>query len=179
MKLLRRRRGRGPEGNLGVGGRFKIQCFDKDGNLKWEDTAKNGVVNGALDSVLDVYLRNQTQIASWYLGLISNSGFTELAAADTLASHGGWTEAASGGVAYSGNRPQWSPSAASSQSITNGTSVDFSITATVTIRGVFLCSVNTGTSGTLFATALFSGGNQSLESGDTLKVTYTVNASAT
>ena len=44
-------------------------------------------------------------------------------------------------------------------------------------RGVFLLP-NLLTTGTLFSTAAFSGGNQSVNSGDTLKVTYTVSATS-
>ena len=30
---------------LGIGGYFVIECFDNDGNLRWEDTAENGVTD--------------------------------------------------------------------------------------------------------------------------------------
>lgn len=163
---------------LGLGGHFKMECYDKDGNLKWSETLKNGVTNVGLNSVLDVYLRNQTQIATWFMGLIDNASFTGLAAGDTAASHTGWLESA----AYSdATRRTWSPAAAASQSISNTTTVDFTINATATLRGAFLISDNTksGTTGTLFCHAAFSGGNQTVNSGDTLKVTYTINGSAT
>jgi hypothetical protein len=162
---------------LAFRGQYTIECYDSEGNLKWREVSKNAVVNGALNSILDVYLRNQTQIASWYLGLIDNASYSALAAGDTMSSHSGWIESS----AYSqSTRPQWSPGAASGQSISNGTSVDFSVNATATIKGVFLASDNTkgGTTGTLFSTALFSGGNQAVANGDTLKVTYSVTASA-
>lgn len=160
-----------------IGGSFDIKCVRPDGKVRWRDKAKNGVTNTALNSVLDVYLGNQTQIASWYIGLVDNSGFSAFAAADTASSHSGWSET----TAYTeSTRPQWSPAAASSQSVTNTSTVDFSINATKTIRGLFLISNSTkgGTSGTLFSTASFSGGNQSVNSGDTLKVTYTVSAAS-
>ena len=66
--------------------------------------------------------------------------------------------------------------------MTNATTADFNMTpgSAVTIKGLFLCSDNTkgGTTGTLFATAAFTGGNQTVNNGDTLKVTYTVSATA-
>ncbi len=161
--------------NLAVGGFFTVECFDRAGNRRWVQDLKNGVTDAALNSVLDVYLRNQTQIASWYIGLVDNASFTAFASGDTMASHAGWIEATN----YSeSNRPAWSPGAAASGSLTNTSSVDFSITSTKTIRGVFLVSNNTksGSTGTLFATAAFSGGNQTVNNGDTLKVTYTVSA---
>ena len=70
--------------------------------------------------------------------------------------------------------------AAASQGVTNGTTSDFTMNATATIKGLFLNSDSTksGTAGLLFSTAAFSGGNQSVNSGDTLKVTYTVSATS-
>lgn len=158
-----------------IGGVFLVECFNSEGELVWSDIAKNAVTNLALNNVLDVYLANASQTATWYLGLVDNTGFSAFAAGDTISSHAGWTES----TAYSNaNRVTWSPGSASAQSITNGTSSDFTINATATIKGVFLVSQNTkgGTTGTLFATAAFSGGNQTVNSGDTLKVTYTVSA---
>ncbi len=162
---------------LGVGGYFVIECRDADGNLRWEDTAENGVTNTALNDVLNVYLRNTSATANWYIGLVDNSSFTGFAAGDTIASHTGWAES----VAYSNtNRVQWSPGASSSQGVTNGTTCDFNMNGTATIKGLFLASDNTksGTTGKLFSTAAFSGGNQTVNNGDTLKVTYTVSASS-
>jgi hypothetical protein len=167
-------------GKLGVGGYFVIECFDAGGNLRWEDTAENGVVNLALNDVLNVYLRNTAATANWYIGLVDNASFTGFAAADTVAAHSGWVE----NTNYSNpTRVQWSPGAASNQGVTNSVTADFNMTpvSPVTIKGLFLCSDNTkgGTGGLLFATAAFTGGNQTVNNGDTLKVTYTVNASST
>jgi hypothetical protein len=160
-----------------IGGTFTIECVAPDGTTRWTTTAKNGVVNVALNNLLDVYLRAQTTPTAWYMGLIDNAGYTALAAADTMASHGGWAEV----TAYSETtRPQWSAAAASGQSVVNATTVDFSINASKTVRGLFLItdSAKSGTTGTLFATAAFSGGNQTVNNGDTLKVTYTVSAAS-
>jgi hypothetical protein len=160
-----------------TGGVFTIECLAPDGTVRWAVDAKNGVTNEALNSILNVYLRAQTQISAWYLGLIDNSGFSTLASADTLASHAGWSESQAYAAA---TRPQWSPGAAASQAVTNSTTVDFAMNATATIRGLFVASANDkgGTTGVLFSTAAFTGGNQSVNNGDTLKVTYTVSAAA-
>jgi hypothetical protein len=165
------------QSRLALGGVFNIECVAPDGTTRWSTKAKNGVVNGALNYVLDTCLRAQTPASAWYMGLIDNAGYTALAAADTSASHGGWAEVA----AYSeSTRPQWSPGAASGQSVVNSTTVDFSINASKTVRGLFLISESTksGTSGTLFSTAAFSGGNQTVNNGDTLKVTYTISSAS-
>jgi hypothetical protein len=165
-------------GKIGVGGHFVIECYDKNGNLKWQDTAENGVTNTALNDVLNVYIEAGSQTTTWYCGLVDNAGFTGFAAGDTSASHSGWSES----TAYSNStRIQWSPGAASSQSITNSSTMDFSInTNSTVIKGLFIISNSTkgGSTGTLFSTAAFSGGTQSVNSGDTLKVTYTLSAAS-
>ena len=79
---------------------------------------------------------------------------------------------------YTGNRQEYVEAAASSQSITNSANkASFSINAdSQTAGGAFLASVATGTSGTLLCCAAFTGGNKSVDDGDTLEVTYTVSA---
>lgn len=150
-------------------GRFKVEHFDAAGVKIGDYELQNGVVNQGKNSVLDIMFHGSTQITTWYIGLMDNSGYTAEAAADTLASHAGWNEFTS----YTGDRKEWTEGAASSQSITNGTTVDFAITGSGTLKGLFLCSVASGTSGTLWATAAFSS-TVSVANGDTLKVTYTV-----
>jgi hypothetical protein len=167
---------------LAIGGEFHVQCFGPDGVLKWEDTAKNMVVLAALDDVLNVYLRNQAPVTQWYLGLVDNAGFTAFANTDSMTSHTGWSEVASGNYSDA-TRIAWSPGASSGQTVTNGTTCDFHMTPTsaLTVRGLFLVSDSTkgGTAGKLFATAAFSGGNQTCNNGDTLKTTYSVSSSST
>ena len=154
-------------------GWFDVRIFDKHGRLKKVLTAHNGVVNEGKDKVLGVMFNAVTQITPWFMGLINNSPSPTLAAADTMGSHGGWDESDD----YSeGTRPAWPEDAASGQQITNSTEVVFTIDATVTIAGFFLTSdsAKNGVAGTLWCTALFDGGAQSVISGDTLKVTYTL-----
>ena len=154
-------------------GRYHVRCYGPDGALKWEDYTDNLITNVGLNDVLNAYIRGTTQTTAWYMGLVDNASYSAFAAADTASSHTGWVE----NQAYSnGSRPQWSPGAASSQSITNASSVNFSMNATATIRGIFIASVATlgATTGTLFSEAAFSGGNQSVNSGDTLQCTYSL-----
>lgn len=151
----------------------KVQCFDKDGNLKWEEEIFNGIVDEGINQLLDDGFNGGAQtFATAYIGLVDNSGFSAFANGDTMASHAGWTES----TAYSeASRPTWNPDAAASRAVTNSTTVDFTINATATIKGIFVTSDNTkgGTTGTLWATAAFSS-NASVVSSDVLKVTYTV-----
>lgn len=166
----------GLEGTIKLSGKFHVQCFDKDGNFKWEDWAINAATNEGLNHILDVEFHGTTQVATWYIGLIK-AATTGLAAGDTLASHGGWTEAVPG-TDFTGDRLAWTEGAANTQSMTNAATVDFPMLNTFTIKGAILASVATGTSGILFCTAYFTGGDQAVGNGDTLKVTYTISAAA-
>ncbi len=156
-----------------IKGHWDIECYDAQGNLKWVDKIENIVVNAGLNHILSVVLAAGTQTTTWYVGLMDAS--PTVAAADTMGSHAGWTEADDYTEA---NRQTFTPGSVASQSVDNSASkATFSINATVTVGGAFLTSVSTknGTTGTLFAGGAFSGGNRALVSGDTLKVqaTYT------
>lgn len=147
-----------------------IDCFGPDGKKKWSESNHNIVTNVGLDHILDTVLHASAQVTTWYVG-IKNAG--SVAAADTLASHGGWTENAN----YTGNRQEYVEAAASSQSVTNSANkASFAITVdSQTIAGAFLASAATGTSGTLLCVADFSS-SKAADNGDTLEVTYTVSA---
>lgn len=160
-------------------GVYTLKCFDKDGKLKWEDELPNLVVNVGLQYMTGVALYTTTQITTWYVGLYGAGASNTPAAGDTLATHAGWTEI----TPYSGNRPTCSFGAATNANpsvITNsGSPASFSINATATVGGAFLCSVNSGTSGTLFSASDFTGGDRAVVSGDTLQVTYTFSLTGT
>lgn len=156
-----------------VKGHYNVRCVAPDGMVKWEEDFDNLITNAGINDVLNAYLRATTQTPAWYMGLIDNSGYSAMAAADTASSHSGWTE----NQAYAAStRPAWSAAAASNQSVSNTSSVNFSMNAPATIKGTFIISDSTkgGTSGTLFSEASFSSGNQSVNSGDTLQCTFTV-----
>jgi len=158
------------------GGTFHFQCFDKDGNLKWEDSAKNLVVNTGLQDMNTKYFKGVTYSAAWYIGLVQGpaSGNT-YAAADTLASHSGWTEDTdySGGnraTATFGTATTADPSVIDN----TGAVAVLSITGTTTIAGAFLTNIqdNTNNTGLLFSVSNFTSGDRAVISGDTLNVTY-------
>jgi hypothetical protein len=154
-----------------LGGIFTLECYDKNGLLKWEDNFHNLVVNEGLQHILDVEFSGTTQVTTWYLGL--TDGTPTVAAGDTLASHAGWTEE----TGYTGNRQEW-VEVRTAQTMTNSASVAvFPITGTATIGGGFLASVATGTSGILFSVGALSGGDRSVISGDTVNLTYSLTSS--
>lgn len=159
-------------------GKYFIECFDKDGNLKWAEETPNLVVNVGLQYMAGVALTSTAQTTTWYLGLITGpASGTTFAGADTAASHAGWTES----TAYSeANRPTATFAAATNANpsvVTNTASkAVFTMNGSTTIAGAFLISNNTkgGTTGTLFSAADFAApGDRTVVSGDILNVTYT------
>ena len=157
-----------------AGGVFTVTCYDKDGNLKWEEKNHNLVVNEGLQDMNTQYFKGVTYSATWYVGLITGpAASTSFSANDTLALHGGWTEDTN----YSGNRKAatfGTATTADPSVISNSASpAQFAITGTTTIAGAFLTNVASGTSGVLFSASDFqSPGDRSVVNGDTLSVTY-------
>jgi hypothetical protein len=135
--------------NLGLANYWKVTCLDKDGNVKWEEDKKNLITTTGLNHILDTQFHAGTQVTTWYIGL---KGAGTPAAADTMASHSSWAELTN----YSGNRKEWTEGAASSGSMTNSSSVDFSINGTATVAGAFLNTAATGTAGVLYGVVDFS-----------------------
>lgn len=164
-------------------GRFTIQCFDKDGHLKWETQSPNLVVNVGLQDMNAKYFTGSSYTAAWYIGLYGAAASNDPAAGDTMASHAGWTEI----TPYSNaNRPTatfGTPTTANPSVATNSASpAVFNINATATVGGAFLTSNNTkgGSTGILFSAADFAApGDRVVASGDTLNVTYTFSLTAT
>ena len=159
-------------------GVYTMQCFDKDGNLKWEAECPNLVVNEGLQDMNNKYFLGSAYTATWYIGLYGSGATNSPAAGDTMSSHAGWTEV----VPYSqATRPACTfatPTTANPSVATNSASpAVYSINATSTVGGAFLVSDNTksGSTGTLYSASDFtSPGDRSVVSGDTLNVTYTL-----
>lgn len=158
------------EQKVRLGGFFEVVCIRPDGTIRWKERTHNLITNVGLDHILDIVFHGDTPVSPWYVGL-KNAG--AMAAGDTLASHGAWTENSN----YTGDRKAFDEAAASGQSITNSASkAVFAIdTDTQTIAGAFLCSVATTTTGVLICGADFASA-KSADDGDTLEVTYTVSA---
>jgi hypothetical protein len=164
--------------SVGAGGVYTVVCHDAGGNLKWTDSFHNLVVNQGLQDMNTKYFLGSAYTATWFLGLVTGPGSgTTFAAADTIASHAGWTE----NTAYIGTRKAATfgtattadPSVINNAVATGGTPAVFTMNAnSQTIAGAFLCSVTSGTSGVLFSAGDFTGGDKLVDSGDTLTVTY-------
>lgn len=169
--------------NFSAGGYFVVECVDENGNIRWEDTAENGVTDAGIAHILNVVFLAQTQVPNWYIGVVDNAGFTQFASGDTMSSHAGWSEIAS--ASYSNaNRVAWGPGAPSGGAITNAATANYNMTPAgssnpaLTVKGLFLVSDNTkgGTTGVLMSTAAFTQGTQGCNNGDTLRISYVMAA---
>jgi hypothetical protein len=180
---------------LGIQGWYDVKCYDSEGNLKWEDKAPNLVTAIGKQSLFDFYFgatgtAGGTASGANYLGLAGGTG--TYAAADTMASHAGWTEV--GGTnapAYTGNRQSISWTAATSSGTTpsnvtskTGGSITFAMTSSGTVNGCFInggasaSATKDTTTGVLYSAGNFTGGSKTVANGDSLAVTYTTTATS-
>lgn len=137
----------------------------------------NLITNVGKNDLLDKYLKGSSYTQTIRMGL---KGAGSAAAADTQASHAGWTErGGTNAPAYTGNRKDVTMGSASSQVSTSPTQA-FAITSSGTVDG---CFINNGgsatkddTTGVLFSAGDFSGGAKTVANLDTLNVVYTLTA---
>jgi hypothetical protein len=161
---------------------YRIECLDKDGNLKWSAESHNLVVDVGLQDMNTKYFTGTAYTAVWYLGLYGAGASNTPSGSDTMAIHPGWIEI----TPYSNaTRPAATFGAASLADpsiITNSASpAQFNINASSVVGGAFLVSNNTkgGSTGILFSASDFqSPGDRTVASGDTLNVTYTFSLDA-
>jgi len=170
------------EEKTNVHGRFAVECLDKNGNLKWEDTIDNVVCTVGRNKALDEYLAGDGYTATGpFMGLISSVDWSEAVIGDTMASHAGWKEA--GGTnapTYTAPRKTcaWDAAAAGAKALSSALS--FAITGSGTVKGCFLVfhtgAVSTidNTSGVLLSCGVFTGGDKVVVNTDTLNVTYSM-----
>lgn len=152
--------------------RYRVECV-RNGKAIWVEEFDNLVTTAGKNKYLDATLKTGLSSPAWYIFL---KGTGTVAAADTMASHSGWSE----DTTYSNaNRPAWTPGTVSSGSVDNsGTPAAFTINGSTTIYGAGLVDNNTkgGTTGTLLGAADFAS-SRAVISGDTLNVTVTCSLS--
>jgi len=175
--LVRKTMGLRASGTVGFMGTYRTECYDKDGNLKWVDETTNKIPTAGLNWLLGGALNAAQASYLLYLGLISSASPT-FAAADTSASHAGWTELT--GMYSQGTRPLWGQGAAAAGAVTNSSAAVFSMTGTCTVSGAFVSTLSTigGSTGTIVSEYTFSQGNKACSNGDTINVTYTISATS-
>jgi hypothetical protein len=165
-----------------LAGRYRARCFAFEGGpLLWEEDFDNVVCTAGKNYMLDNFIAGSgfTQTGP-YLGLISSVAWSATAAADTMSSHSGWTEAGSSNAPTFAARgtPSWSASSGGAKS--TSAAVSFTMTGAGTLEGAFLVlgsgavtSIGS-TAGTLFSAGAFSGGAQAVSSGNVVTVTYSI-----
>lgn len=148
---------------------------------KWRERWDNTVVTVGKNLALDTFLAGSAYtVTGPYMGLISLTSFSAIAAADTMSSHAGWLEAGNANApTYSGTRKTAAWNAASGGSKALSAALSFAFTGTGTVKGAFLVfgtgALNTidNTAGTLYSAGLFGTGDRAVLSGDTLNVSWT------
>ncbi len=177
--------------SMGIEGCYHVVCRDAEGNVKWEESFPNLVNAVGKQLMLDTLLSGSSYTTVGpFLGLISGSSPT-FAAADTMSSHGGWTEFSNytvGGSAVRGTAV-FSSATSSGTTPTNVTTKTASaITYTITggggtVGGCFLVTGSgasatlNNTSGTLYSAGAFSTAKVTT-AGDTVSVTYSTTATS-
>lgn len=101
-------------------GKFLVECFDKDGRLKWRDTIENVVTTVGKNLALDTFLAGSGYtVIGPFMGLISSVSYgAGPVVGDSMGSHSGWTEAgATNAPTYTAPRKTCAWSAASAVDI--------------------------------------------------------------
>jgi len=163
-------------------GVYTFKCFEYEGGpLLWEDTIENVVCTLGKNLMLQTALTGSAYtVTGPYMGLISSVGYTAVAAADTMASHAGWNEAGSTNAPTFAARVAPAFGTASAGAISTSTPTSFTMTGAGTLVGAFI-TYGTGavttlmsTAGTLLSAGAFTGGNQPVNSGNVVQVTYSL-----
>ena len=156
-------------------GWVRTECV-RDGQVIWVDEGPNLIVTTGRNKLLDETLAGSGYTAAWHMGLIDNAGFSAIAAADTMASHAGWAEADEYDEA---TRETLAFSAASAGSKATRAAASFTISASITVNGVFIASSSTKneSASILFAAKSFSA-TRAVVDNDVLNVTYTASLTA-
>jgi len=164
-------------------GVYTFKCFEYEGGpLLWEDTVHNVVATVGKNLMLQTALTGSGYtVVGPYMGMISSISYTTgPAAGDTMASHGGWTEAGTTNAPTFAARIAPSFGTASAGAISTSAAVSFTMTGAGTLKGAFIVygtgAVTTilNTSGTLLSAGLFTGGDQPVNSGNVVQVTYSL-----
>ena len=181
--------------SMGIQGQYYVKCYDKDGNLKWEDIAPNLVTAAGKQALFDYYFGatgtgGGTAAGTNYLGLVTSASSTaNYLQSDTMSSHAGWYEPPAS-VAAARQALNWTAatnngSASPSNIVSKAAgALTFSMLATATIFGCFInsgasaSSTVSATGGVLYSAGNFSGTSKIVSNGDALAITYTTTATS-
>ena len=160
-------------------GRYSVECFDSEGNLKWSEEFDNVVTTVGKNLALDTFLAGSAYtVVGPYLGLINGSAASAVVG-DTMASHAAWLEVGlANAPTYTGSRKTVAWSAASAGAKAASAAAVFTIGSPGTVGGCFLVfgagasATIDNTGGTLYSAGAFTGGSRTVAAGDTLNVNY-------
>jgi hypothetical protein len=170
--------GKGGDDYVKIRGVFRAVCRDKRNNILWEDEFENLLTTLGKNFLLDTTLAGSAYtVVGPYMGLISSTSFSAVAAADTMASHAGWLEAGSTNAPTFAARLTcaWSSASAGTKALSAG--LTFTFTGAGTVQGAFIVTgsgaVTTlmSTAGTLYAEGVL-GTPQPVVSTNTLTLSY-------
>ena len=164
-------------------GRYEVWCV-RDGRELWRDFIDNVTCTEGKNVMLDSSLAGSSYTAACFMGLISNVGWSAVAATDTAAQINGtnaWKEAGGANApTYSGFRPTcvWSAAAAGVKSLS--AALNFAITSgsNLTVKGGFIVFGAGAThtidnaAGFLLSAGTFTNGDKIVSNGDTISATY-------
>jgi hypothetical protein len=188
-------RNAGADETVGMQGFYEVICYDKNGNVKWQDKAPNLVTAAGKQALFDYYFGatgtgGGTSAGANYLGLVTSATATaNYFQSDTMSSHAGWYEPPAS-VAAARQAPNWTAASNGGQASPSNVvskaagALTFSMLATATIFGCFINSgasaslTVSGTGGVLYSAGNFTGGSKTVANGDSLAVTYTTTATS-
>lgn len=167
------------EDKIKLQGHFFLEHI-RDRKVIAEIPFENGSTTVGRNHLFDVGFNSGAANANWYLSLLNaTSGTPTLSAADTMASHAGWTEF----ILYDeAARPAWTRGAASGGAVASTAPSIFTISSGLpvgaAVGGGFVTSNSTknGTTGILWAHGLFPG-NVIVQTGDQFRLNYTTSLS--
>lgn len=178
---------------LGIEGFYHVECRDKDGNLKWEESFPNLVNEVGKELMFNTLLRTSGTYTTVgpFLGLISGASPTFGTGTDTQTSHPGWTEFTNytvGGSPVRGTAVFGAATSTGSTPTNVTTCTAAAITYTITggggtVGGCFLVtgsgasSTQGNTGGVLYSAGAFAVAKITT-AGDTVAVTYSTTATS-
>lgn len=163
-------------------GVYTFKCFEYEGGpLVWEEKINNVVATVGKNLMLQTALTGSAYtVVGPYMGLISSVSFTAVAAADTMASHAGWTEAGSTNAPTFAARIAPAFGTATAGAIALSAVTSFTMTGVGTLQGAFIAygtgAVTTlmSTAGTLLSAGVFTGGAQPVNNLNVVQVSYSL-----
>lgn len=158
---------------------YQVEYYNPSRELQWIDEFSGLVVTAGLNKLLDATFKTGLASPAWYVGLVDGAGTPVIVAADTMASHAGWSE----NTAYTeAVRQTWTPGTIASAAVSNAASqAIFSCNADGTIYGVFLTdtdAISPGNTGTLYDVGQFTEGSHLVYNGGALHVTVRLTLAA-